>query len=348
MHGVAFARKDIVELRLQRGELRAVAALNRALISRLIEKHGGLFELIEKKNHRAEEEDEKLHRHFHDRVEEQTDPARAQRTAGEITLHLRLVGAEIREREEEPAENPRPDSVAPGGIEGKIDRLEFSHFPRNGKGAAERQVVGQTVDRDAEGEGHADEDDQDLITLGEADDLGAADNRVSNDESAREPDGEIQVPTEQRGKNNGRRIDRDAGGDPALNQKQERAEQSRFLVEALAEIFVGGENFQPLINRNKDRADRDEREGLAEIILDESDSAFVGLPRHGEERDRAGLGREDGKADGSPADGFVALEILAKGWVIVGAQNPVEQNGDNRRQQDDVIEPVHENRRVKA
>ena len=100
--------------------------------------------MIEEKNHRAEEEDEKLHRHFHDRVEEQTDPARAQRTAGEITLHLRLVGAEIRERKKEAAENPRPDSVAPGWVEGKIDRLEFSHFARDGERAAERQVIGQS------------------------------------------------------------------------------------------------------------------------------------------------------------------------------------------------------------
>ena len=200
----------------------------------------------------------------------------------------------------------------------------------------------------AESQGHADEDDHDLVALREADDLRAADNRVGDDESAREPDGQVQIPAEQRGKNDGRRVDRDSGGDAALDQKQKRAEQPRFLVEALTEIFVGRVNFQPLINRNENRADDDERERLAEIILDESDSAFVSLTRHGEERDRAGLGREDGKADGSPANARVTLEILAETRVAARAPQSVKRDREDRRDQDDVIEPIHENRRVKA
>ena len=89
------------------------------------------------------------------------------------------------------------------------------------------------MNRDAKGKRHADKDDDHLVALRQANDLRAADNRVGNDESAREPDGQIQMPAEQRGKNNGRRIDRDAGGDAALHQKQKRAEQSRFLIEPL-------------------------------------------------------------------------------------------------------------------
>ena len=202
--------------------------------------------------------------------------------------------------------------------------------------------------RDAKGQRHPDENDHDLIALREADDLRAADNRVGNDESAREPDGQIQIPAEQRGKNNGRRVDRDSGGDTALDQKQKGAEQSRFPIEPLTEIFVGGVNLQPLINRDENRADDDERERLAEIVLDESDPAFVGLTRHGEKRDRTGLGREDGKTDRSPANAFVALEIFAKTSGDRGAPQSVERDRENRRDQDEVIDPVHENRRVKA
>src|ERR1700732_5250206 len=151
LDGFALAREDIVELRLQRSELRTVAALNRALIRRLIEKHRRLFELIEEKNHRTEQQDEKLHGHFHDRVEKQTDPARAQRTAGEITLHLRLIGAKIRERKKETAEDARPECVAPGRIDRKIDGLKFSHFTSDREGVGERQVRRQSMNRDAKG-----------------------------------------------------------------------------------------------------------------------------------------------------------------------------------------------------
>src|SRR5881394_2123232 len=146
------------------------------------------------------------------------------------------------------------------------------------------------MDRDAESERHPDEDDENLVALGEADDFRAADHGVGDDESAGEPDGEIQIPPEQCRKNNRRRVNRDPAGDAALDKKQEPAEEPGFFIEALSEIFVGGENFQPLINRDEDGANHDEREWLSEIILNEPDPAFVGLTRHREKRDRAGLG----------------------------------------------------------
>ena len=137
-------------------------------------------------------------------------------------------------------------------------------------------------------------------------------------------------------------------GDSALHQEEKGAEQPRFLVEPLAEIFVGGENLQPLIDRNENRADDDERERLPEIVLDEADAAFVSLAGHGEKGDRAGLRGHDRKPDGSPADGFVAFEILAKIRMIVSAPKSVKRDREDRREEDDVIEPVHENRSVKT
>ena len=95
---------------------------------------------------------------------------------------------------------------------------------------AERQSR-QAVDRhrDAKGERHPDKDDQNLIALREANDLRAANDRVDNDESAGEPDGQIQSPAEQGGENNGRRINRDARGEAALNQKQETRLATAFF-----------------------------------------------------------------------------------------------------------------------
>ena len=109
------------------GELRAIAALDRALISRLIEKDRRLLELIEEKDHHAEEQDEKLHRHFHDGVEEQADAAGAQRTAREIALHLRLIGAEIGEREEKIRPECRTRRCS--AVDGSIEKSTASSFP---------------------------------------------------------------------------------------------------------------------------------------------------------------------------------------------------------------------------
>ena len=73
--------------------------------------------------------------------------------------------------------------------------------------------------RDDEGQRHADKNDDHLIALRDADDFCSAKNRVGNGDSAREPDGQIQLPAEQRRKNDGWRVDRDAGGETALQQK---------------------------------------------------------------------------------------------------------------------------------
>ena len=120
------------------------------------------------------------------------------------------------------------------------------------------------------------------------------------------------------------------------------------MIETLTKVFVGSVNLQSLIDRNENRADDDEREGLAEIVLDESDPALVGLARHGKERDRAGLGREDGEPDRSPTDCFISLEVLAEVRVLPGPPQSVKRDRENRRDQDEVVDPVHENRRVKA
>src|SRR5687767_6804785 len=122
-----------------------VTVLDRALVSRLVEKERWLLELIEKKNHRAEQQDEELHRHLHDGVKDQADAARAERTARQIPLHLRLIGAEIGERKEKAAQNSRPDGVTRVRIERKVYRLKLSHLTgdrkRIGKGEIGRQTI---------------------------------------------------------------------------------------------------------------------------------------------------------------------------------------------------------------
>jgi hypothetical protein len=60
--------------------------------------------------------------------------------------------------------------------------------------------------------------------LRDADNFGPADDRVDDHQTTREPDSQVQPPTEQRGQNNSRRIDRDPGRDASLDEKQKCAE----------------------------------------------------------------------------------------------------------------------------
>ena len=65
----------------------------------------------------AEQQDEELHGNFQHRIEHQTQPAFAQGRTGKITLHLRLIGAEVGQRQKKSAEQSRPERVTPVDVE---------------------------------------------------------------------------------------------------------------------------------------------------------------------------------------------------------------------------------------
>jgi hypothetical protein len=57
-------------------------------------------EVVEDEDEHAREQDEELHGHFQERVEQQGEPALGEARAGEVTLHLALVAPEIRQHQE--------------------------------------------------------------------------------------------------------------------------------------------------------------------------------------------------------------------------------------------------------
>src|SRR5438046_1636589 len=69
---------------------------------------------------------EQLPRKRNARAEDKPKSPRAQRSAREITLHLRLIGSEVGEREKKAAHNSGPESVTLVAVERKVDGLKLS------------------------------------------------------------------------------------------------------------------------------------------------------------------------------------------------------------------------------
>ena len=124
----------------ERAELRPVCARARAFELHGVEEDGRLRELVEDEDHRAEEEDEELHRHLDHPVEEQAEPALRDRLARQVALHLRLVGAEVGEREEAAAEESRPEVVLVRDVEGEVDGVQAPELARDVRGFEEGDV----------------------------------------------------------------------------------------------------------------------------------------------------------------------------------------------------------------
>ena len=95
-------------------------------------------------------------------------------------------------------------------------------------------------------------------------------------------------------------------------------------------------------DRDENCANDDEREGEPEIVLYETHPAFVGLARRGKESDRARLRGHDREADRSPANGLVAMQIMAE--IVITSRAPVSIKRDREQRADeyDIIDPAHE------
>ena len=76
-----------------------------------MKQQGRLIEQEEDEYHGADIQNQELHGHFRHGVEQEAEAALANRFPGQIALHLALVGAEIGEREERPADHAAPQVV---------------------------------------------------------------------------------------------------------------------------------------------------------------------------------------------------------------------------------------------
>ena len=81
---------------------------------------------------------------------------------------------------------------------------------------------------DAKGRDHADGDDRHLVFLCDAHRIGPAADRVGDDEQAARGDRDAQRESEHRREHDGRRVDRDAGAQAALQEEERGAEQPRL------------------------------------------------------------------------------------------------------------------------
>ena len=235
-----------------------------------IEKQRRRLELIKDKNQDAEQQDAELHRDFADGVEHEAEPAFAQRRAGNVALHLRLVGAEIRKHQKCPAEQPRPKGVTLVNVGGKVNCIELLKSAGQRKGVCERKPGGQFRHQQAKRGDHAREDDAKLVFLRDGHGIAAAGHGVNDDQQPAANNRQVQRPAEDGGEHDGGRVNRQARAEAALHQKQRRAQQARLAVKTPSQKFVGGIDIEPAKNGQKENRNDDQSKRHAEIDLHEA------------------------------------------------------------------------------
>jgi hypothetical protein len=102
-----------------------------------------------------DQQDEELHGNLEQSIEQQAQATVADRTSRQVSLNLRLIGAEVGHRQEETAGEARPEGVAVVEVEGEIDRVHLPHRPCDAKGIEERDLWRQNPQEPEEDEGES-------------------------------------------------------------------------------------------------------------------------------------------------------------------------------------------------
>ena len=148
---------------------------------------------------------------------------------------------------------------------------------------------------------------------------------------------DISVNQRQHNKQNDRRQnsdaehepDRDAGDIDAhasrqrfTHQKQPARRPPRRNPEPVGEKLIRRINLSLEIMRHHHHGEDDPREDVADDHLDETEVAAVRLARHADDRQRAGFGRDDGKADAPPGNIFAPEKIIAGAFLVFAEPHP--------------------------
>ncbi len=298
-----------------------------------IEEHGRGLELVGHEHEHAEEQDRELHRHLDEPVQEEPQLALARRARGEDAAHLRLIGAEVGELEEEAAEEPRPQIVAARRIERGVERAQLPGPARHRERAGEPHSRRQRAQHQHERERQCAQDDAELERVRRRHGARAAEHDRAHDERAQERARRAHVPAEDHRQHERRRVERDPGGEPALGQEERRRERARFPVEALLQELVRRAHAQPLVDRHQRRAQDDHGDRQAEVELDEREPADVALTRRGHECHRARLRGHDRKRHERPRHAPARDEESREVARAARAHEPVDDEGGEGRDQ---------------
>ena len=327
---------------LELGELAGARPRGDPLRLDRVEEDGRQDELVEGEDHRPDEEDDELHRHLHQAVRQEAESALRDGGAREVSLHLRLVGAEIREREKEAADEARPEVVAAPRVEGEVDGVQPPEAPGDADRVEDADPFGEEPEEEDERRPHPEQDDEQLLDLRRVHGLRPAGGDVDDDERPRERRRHRDRPAEEDGEDERGRVDRQAAREPALQEEEARRQPPHPHIEALLEVLVGRVDVQPVVER--DRGDREDhhRDRQAEVELDEAHPVGVCLTGRGEERDGARLRRHDRQRDDPPRCGAARHEVALHVLLVAALRHAPDDDEDEGRSQD---RPVEEGQR---
>ena len=330
-----------VVLALERRVLAGPRARRHLVREPRVEEHRTAVEQEEREHEHAREQDEELQRDLRERADDQRVPALGERLRREIPLHLALVAAEIRERQEEAAEQARPERVRLVQIEPEVDGLETSHRTRDVQRRSRADALGQPHEQQHHRHAEPPDDEHHLLDVGPRDRLDAAEHRVDDRRHADRQHREPELPAQDHRQNQARRRDDEPAPEAALREEQQRRQRPRLRVEPPFEVLVGRVDARAVEEADERQRQDHHRDRQAEVDLDEPHAVGVRLAGRADHGDGAELRGHHRQTDGPPRQASAAEEIALDLVRALAQPQSVPDDPDQVRRDDGPVDPVH-------
>jgi len=283
------------------------------------EERGVLSEGEEK--HTDQEEDGELDQDD-DAAGEEGAAAVAFVACGEKALDDNLIGAVGGHGEKGAADEPGPEGVPGGPVEGEIEELEFVSGGGCNLGDF-APSAGNAVQQYEESDGAAGQVNHELCDVGPDDGAHAAFEGVQNGQGDYENDGEFFRGAKDDADDQGDGGDADAFGNGAGDEERAGGDGAHFLAEAFFDEGVGGEEFSAEVAGEEEKDDQNAPDQVAEDELEKGEVTSVGDGGGADDGEGGGFRGHDGKGQGPPGGGASAEKIVA-GVLLLAAEAHAE------------------------
>ena len=339
--GVAPLLERLTEFRVERGEVRGLRGPLHGPVVHRVEEHRRPHEQVVREHQHAGQQNQRLEGDLHVGAHEERLAPRIYRLRGEVALDLALVAAEIRQHQEQPADEPGPERVGVVRIEAEVDRREASRCAGDVQRLAQRHVRWKPDDESGDRRTDGGDDHDHLLHVGPRDCLHAAEHRVDRCRQANRQHGQRQAPTHHDRENHRRRRDDHAALQATRQQEQQARQRARFRVKSPLEIFVRGVDARAIEERHRGDREDDHRERQAEVELHEPEAVAVALPRRADKRDRAELRGHHRQAYGPPRIAPIPQDEAVDLVAVLRPAEPVPDDEGEIAADDEPIEPAH-------
>ena len=233
-------------------------------------------------------------------------------------------------------DDPGPDGPHDRWIDGSLERIGLADRLERLQGLV--QPAGQLTDEQHRGRDGAEEQDARLDDVGPDHRRYPAQHGVGDGHHGNDEDRQNHVDAGDEFQHQRRGVQHDSGIGDVPQQEDGGHHGSRGQPEAPLQVVEDGRATAVVEERQKQRGDDEDGDGVVDVDEDDRESVHIGPGRSAEKSERPDIGRDNRDSDGPPGRRALADEVVLRGLHSLAQEEPEDEIADDIDDQDRPVE----------